>query len=368
MKRFYDCPRRAQAMPGNRTTDVGHLDLAAALSDAALSSAVFWTLAFFPRLTSSKDRDPLSLARFRSVLLRMLRMPGVSPRTRQAARGRAVVVIAVALIVDSGVASSQAPIRVMSFNIRYGTAPDGDHVWPNRRALVTSVVLDHAPHVLGVQEALRGQLDELAPSLPRHRELGVGRDDGRTAGEYTALYIDTVRFRVVDHGTFWFSDTPSAPGSTSWGNSITRISSWARLADCAAGDTVRVYNLHWDHESQPSRERSARLLLERLATDGAPTDRLIVLGDFNADESNPAFRAVLADSRVTLRSAFRVVRPSAAVAGTFNAFRGDSTGGMIDHVLVGPRWMVIDADIDRRRFGPLWPSDHFPVWAIVRRD
>jgi endonuclease/exonuclease/phosphatase family metal-dependent hydrolase len=276
--------------------------------------------------------------------------------------------ILVALIIGASSAGSQAPIRVLSFNIRYGTAPDGDHVWENRRAGVAAVIHDHAPHLLGVQEALRGQLDELAARLPNHREIGVGRDDGRTAGEYSALYVDTVRFRVIDHGTFWFSDSPSVPGSTSWGNRITRISTWARLVDRVAGDTLRIYNLHWDHESQPSRERSAQLLLQRLTTDGAPTDRLLVLGDFNADEGNPAFRAVLGDDRIRLREAFRAVYPDAAGVGTYHAFRGDSTGGMIDHVLVGPRWIVADAGIDRRRLGARWPSDHFAVWAVLRRD
>jgi endonuclease/exonuclease/phosphatase family metal-dependent hydrolase len=271
-------------------------------------------------------------------------------------------------LASAGSAAAQAPLRVVSFNIRYGTAPDGEHVWPNRRALVAAVLADHAPHLLGVQEALREQLDEVAPALPHHRELGVGREDGRTAGEYSSLFVDTVRFRVIDHGTFWFSDTPDVPGSTSWGNRITRISTWARLADRATGDTLRVYNLHWDHESQPSRERSAQLLLERLASDGSPADVALVLGDFNADEDNPAFRALVENDRAGLRDAFRMAHPRAEVVGTFNAFRGDSTGGMIDHVLVGVGWDVLAAGIDRRRFGKLWPSDHFPVWAIIRRD
>jgi endonuclease/exonuclease/phosphatase family metal-dependent hydrolase len=260
----------------------------------------------------------------------------------------ALLGLLLAVLAAASPVHAQAPIRAMSYNIRYGTAPDGEHVWQNRRALVISLIRDHAPHILGVQEALRGQLDELAPALPHHRELGVGRDDGRTAGEYTAVFIDTVRFVVVDHGTFWFSDTPDVPGSTSWGNRITRIATWVRLADRAAGDTIRVYNLHWDHESQPSREKSAQLLLQRITSDASPSDLLLVLGDFNADEQNPAFHAVISDDRVTLRDAFRLIDPDARIVGTYNAFRGDSTGGMIDHVLAGPEWTVLAAGIDRR--------------------
>lgn len=259
---------------------------------------------------------------------------------------------------------AQSPVTVLSYNIRYGTAQDGAHAWPNRRALVIDLLRDHAPHLIGIQEALRFQLDEIGAALPRYREVGVGRSDGKTAGEYAAILVDTTRLTIIGEGTFWFSDTPEVPGSMHWGNRITRISSWARLVDRATGDTIRHYNVHWDHESQPSRERSAALLLERMRAAGG--DRLILTGDFNADEANPAFQALLADRSVPLRDTFRTLHPDAAVVGTFNGFRGDLGGGKIDAVLVGPGWEVLQAGIDRRWVGGLWPSDHFPVVAVVR--
>ncbi len=266
------------------------------------------------------------------------------------------------------ITQAQAPVRALSFNIRYGTANDGEHLWPHRRAHVIATIRDHAPHLLGVQEALRFQLDEIAAALPVYRELGVGRDDGVTKGEYSAILVDTTRFAVITHGTFWYSDTPDVPGSMHWGNRITRVASWARLVDRATGDTVRLYNTHWDHESQSSRERSAALLLDRIASDASPDDAILVMGDFNADEANPAFVALLTDQRTPLRETFRVIHPDAMVAGTFNGFRGDSTGGMIDHILAGPAWTIRDAGIDRRRFGTLWASDHFGVWAMLTGD
>ena len=262
---------------------------------------------------------------------------------------------------------AQAPVRALSFNIRYGTAADGDHAWPNRRGHVVTLIRDHAPHLIGFQEALRFQLDELEQRLHRYQEIGVGRDDGKTAGEYAAIWVDTLRFRVVTSGTFWFSDTPTVPGSKHWGNGITRISTWARLVDRATGDTLRVYNNHWDHQSQPSREKSAALLLQRIAQDGAPGDGILVFGDFNADEANPAAQAMVTSTRTPLRDTFRAAHPDARVVGTFNSFRGDSTGGKIDFILADPAWRVSDAGIDRRRFGSLWPSDHFAVWAVLQR-
>ncbi len=280
-------------------------------------------------------------------------------------RFRRLLFTAAVLSALPAVVPAQAPLRLTSFNIRYGTARDGDHVWPNRRAHVVATLRDHAPHLLGIQEALRFQLDEITNALPHYRVLGVGRDDGQTAGEYTAIMVDTSRLSVVDHGTFWLSDTPDVPGSMHWGNRITRICTWARLADRATGDTLQLYNVHLDHESQPSRERAVALVLERMR-EVPGSDRVLLMGDFNADESNAAFAMIIADSTVGLRDTFRARHPDARVVGTFNAFRGDSTGGKIDAVLAGPGWTTLDAGIDRRRFGDLWASDHFAVWAIVR--
>ncbi len=279
-------------------------------------------------------------------------------------------IIRLALLALCSIAAAvdaQAPVRVMTFNIRYGTARDGNHVWPNRRALVAATIRDHAPHLLGIQEALRFQLDEIATAVPGYRELGVGRDDGRVAGEYAALLVDTLRFEIVSTGHFWFSDTPDVPGSKHWGNNVTRICTWARLFDRATRDTLRAYNVHWDHESQPSRERSAQLLLQRIAADNRSSDRIVVMGDFNSDETNPAFRMLTGSASVMLRDTYRTVHPGATVVGTFNSFRGDSTQGKIDAILMGPGWTVLDASIDRRRWGELWASDHFAVSAIIRR-
>ncbi len=189
-------------------------------------------------------------------------------------------------------AAAQVPVRLMSFNIRYGTANDGDNAWAHRRELTLATIADHAPHLLGLQEALHSQMQEIEQLLPRHQMIGVGRDDGVTRGEYAAIMVDTARFRIESNGTFWLSDTPTVPGSMHWGNRITRITTWVRVIDRYNGTAIRVYNLHWDHESQSSRERSAALLAERIRNAPEPGDRVIVMGDFNSDETNPAYLAL----------------------------------------------------------------------------
>lgn len=275
-------------------------------------------------------------------------------------------VFTVALAVCASTVQGQAPVRVLTFNIRYGTADDGDHRWPNRKNNVITTIRDHAPHILGIQEALRSQLDEIARAVPGYRELGVGRDDGKTAGEYAALLVDTARFTIVADGHFWYSDTPNVAGSKNWGNNVTRICTWARIVDKTNGDTIRVYNSHWDHESQPSREKSAALLINHIATDNGRRDRVLVLADFNSDEENEAFKKIVSDPRADLHDTFRELHPDALNVGTYHGFKGDSTGGKIDAILVSRGWTTVDAMIDHRKFGPLWASDHFAVTATLR--
>lgn len=260
-------------------------------------------------------------------------------------------------------AANAAPtaVTVMTFNIRYGTANDGDNAWPHRAGLVVGTIRTMAPDVLALQEALRFQLDALHDSLPAYAELGVGRDDGKEAGEYAAILYRRDRLAVDTTGTFWLSDTPERPGSTSWGNHITRICTWARFRDRETGAVFAVFNVHLDHESQPSRERSAALVLER-APELAPGLPVILLGDFNAGEDNPAAVAVRQAGYV---EAYRVVRPDDRWAGTFGGFTGDSTGPMIDHIFLHGSWEVRSADILRRRSGTRDASDHFPVVARV---
>jgi endonuclease/exonuclease/phosphatase family metal-dependent hydrolase len=265
-------------------------------------------------------------------------------------------------------AQGSAPMTVMTFNIRYGTADDGINAWPARRDQVVETIVRIAPQVLGLQEALRFQLDELGARLPEYQELGVGRDDGVARGEYAAILIDTTRFEVLASGTFWLSDTPDVPGSASWGNSIPRITTWARLRDRTGGPIVRVFNLHLDHQSQPSRERSVERVMEHVGIARNPFEAVLVMGDFNADEANPAYRVAI---DAGMRNAFREGHPDAQEVNTFNGFAREmpvvATGGMIDHILLAsPDWRVRDAGIDRTRSPDgRWASDHFAVWARI---
>ena len=256
-------------------------------------------------------------------------------------------------------------LRVMTFNIRFGTAEDGENSWPKRRELVFDVIRNYQPTVLGVQEALRFQLDELSREFPHFAEIGVGRDDGRQAGEYAAILFDARELELLEQGTFWFSDTPDQPGSLTWSSEFARICTWAHLQDKTSGKEFYMYNVHWDHQSVPSRQNSADLLLDRIAERADTSVPVVVMGDFNAGEKTPEIRKLLSDPQCKLVDSFRALHPEATNVRTFHGFHGEETGAKIDSVLVSPQWHVRAAEIVRANANGRYPSDHYPVTATL---
>jgi endonuclease/exonuclease/phosphatase family metal-dependent hydrolase len=251
------------------------------------------------------------------------------------------------------------PIRVMSFNIRYGTANDGRNHWSQRQDLVADTVDRHQPHVLGVQEALAFQLRFLEDAFPHHRRIGVGREaDG--GGEHAALFIDERRFEIVESGTFWLAPETDQPGARGWDAALPRVSSWARLRDRTDGSSLLVFNAHFDHRGERARLESARLIGTRVRQEtDTPT---LVLGDLNAGEDSAPLDALRGSG---LRDSFRIAHPDAVKAGTFGAFRGAIGGAKIDYVLVNRRLEVASASIDRTRYTDRDASDHYAVTATV---
>lgn len=285
-------------------------------------------------------------------------------------RRTSLLLLALLVFLTSAVtAAEQRAIDVMSFNIRYGTAVDGDNHWDNREAQVCEVIRDHSPDVVGLQEALGFQIGHVLATVPGYGGIGEGRDGG-IAGEYSAILYRTARFNVSDSGTFWLSDTPGVP-SSHWGNACVRICTWARFVDRQSGQVFYLYNTHLDHQSQPSREKSVRLIVERIRS-RAHADPFVLTGDFNAGEDNPAIRYLAGDgteadaARPPLLDAFRVLHPDVVEVGTFNGFTGKTDGDKIDYVFVTPETEVLSAEIARTNREGRYPSDHFPVTARLR--
>jgi endonuclease/exonuclease/phosphatase family metal-dependent hydrolase len=268
-------------------------------------------------------------------------------------------------------------VRVMSFNIRYGTANDGENHWKNRHEMVFNVLRNHSPDIVGLQEALSFQIEQIRKAVGGYGLIGVAREDGANKGEYSAILYRLDRFDVDESGTFWFSDTPEVPGSSHWGNACVRICSWARFVEKKSGRAFYVFNLHLDHISQPSREKSAVLLTQRVLS-RKQLDPFIVTGDFNTGENNSVIlylkgKAALSKSNgdecknpVPMVDTLRVLHPNANDVGTFNGFKGNRKGDKIDYIFTLPDVKVLEAKILYDNVDGRFPSDHFPVWATLR--
>ena len=171
-------------------------------------------------------------------------------------------------------------LRVMSFNIRNSGARDGERNWKNRQELFSAAVRAFNPDLLGTQEVLADQYDDLHRMFPDYTMAGVAREDGKRKGEWAAILYWTDRFEVLASGNFWLSETPDVVGSKGWDAALARICTWVRLRDRITGRTFLQANVHFDHIGKVARVRSAELLVERLPrlAEDAP---VILMGDFN---------------------------------------------------------------------------------------
>lgn len=283
-------------------------------------------------------------------------------------------VIALVLGFVSPPLDEPAELKVMSFNIRYGSAGDGDNAWEHRKEFLVETIESFSPDLLGTQETLGFQRDVLATLLPNYTPFAAGRDDGGEQGEMMAVFYRTDRFEVIDRGHFWLSETPDQPGSTSWDSSLPRMVTWLKLRDLQTPDAppIAFFNTHFDHRGEVARLESARLL-RRMIASLAPNARVVVTGDFNCGEGSPPYQAFFVDDSGTgprLIDTYRAAHPDRGPEeGTYSGFRSDATRGpRIDWIACSTDWEIDAASIDRTSRNGQTPSDHFPVTAILRHQ
>jgi len=250
-------------------------------------------------------------------------------------------------------------LKAMSFNIRFGTADDGENSWLFRRDAVIEFLATCGCSVIGLQEVLFSQLREIQHALPYFHWVGVAREDGLMDGEYSAILYDSRRIHQGASETFWFSETPDVIGSKSWGNTNTRICTHGSFE--LNGHPFEVYNLHIDHESAFSRIKSIELLLHRIQarTSPAPT---IVTGDFNEGEGGPAIELM---AMTGFEDTYRTLYPDGPEQATYHGWNGRTEGEKIDYVFVSNGVTVVDATIIRETPFGRHLSDHYPVVATI---
>jgi endonuclease/exonuclease/phosphatase family metal-dependent hydrolase len=279
---------------------------------------------------------------------------------------RLLTAVQISCLVATGTllaADPPVPLKVMSFNVRYGTANDGKDAWPERKDLVVRTIQAFEPDLLGTQEMLPFQAEYIHTKLPDYEYIGWSRDESKD-GEQCGIYVRKKRFKIVESGQFWLSDTPETKFSKSWDSSLPRVLTWIRIEDRSNHNRPLLFaNTHFDHRGIQARLNSAILCRQKLheLADGLP---VILSGDFNCGcESAPA-KELLKDSQL-IDSYSAVSHPAEESEGTFHGFSGKPGRDRIDWILLSPGLKAIEAAIDTTNDAGRYPSDHFPVTAVV---
>jgi len=260
---------------------------------------------------------------------------------------------------------AQEPLRVMTFNIRLNTASDSLNAWPYRKDKVASQILFHKVDLLGVQEALHDQMMDLQQRLPNYKYVGGGRDDGKTKGEYSAIFYDTTRLQLLSNDMFWLSETSHVAGSKGWDAAITRIVTWAKFKDKRSKKIFYAFNTHFDHIGKIARRESAKLVLQKVKEIAGSTPAVIT-GDFNAEPTDEPIQVIvdknnplhLTDSKELSQT------PHYGPTGTFTGFQNKERNDQpIDYIFLKGSWKVLTHATISQTWGGRFASDHFSVIA-----
>lgn len=263
----------------------------------------------------------------------------------------------------------------LTYNLRYDNPQDGVDRWDARKDELSHWILAQHPEVIGLQEVLASQVPYLKSILTGYEMLGVGRDDGKSAGEFAPLFIESKTFSIQSSGHFWLSETPDVPGK-GWDAACNRICTWAVLKHKPSRRLILVMNTHLDHEGLQARTNSVRQLLAFIRTTSESLEvtndegelisvPVLLLGDFNFDPSDSNY-GLLAQSELSLKEPLKDARPAATLRsgpeGTFNGFDVSLTPvKRIDYVWFSGFEIRSYVTDDYRLENGRWPSDHLPV-------
>lgn len=254
-------------------------------------------------------------------------------------------------------------LKIMTYNIRLNTVSDGINAWPNRREKVFELIKKYSPDAFGVQEALPDQMQDLANALPDYAYVGVGRDDGKEKGEYTAIFYKKSRLTVMNSRSFWLSETPEVPGSIGWDAAITRIATVGTFEDRVTKKSFRMFTSHFDHVGKAAQRNSAAFLSGAVVGGNMKEPMpALVCGDFNVEPTEEAYTIFFKSKNPDLFEA----RPAENTQGTFCGFEKDKMQcRIIDYIFYSKEWRVEKFEVLQDNDGTYYPSDHLPVMATL---
>ena len=259
---------------------------------------------------------------------------------------------------------SATSLSVMTFNMRYDNPEDGQNNWRFRRERVAGVIKAQEVDVLGTQELLSNQFNDLSGLLTGYQGVGVGRLDGAESGEYCAVFFRKDRFTLLDSGTFWLSETPEVVGSLGWDGACERITTWVVLRD-RDGRELFFIDTHLDHVGQVARDEGVSLLMKRIETlsGGRP---VILTGDFNSEPGSSVVAHVQKDG--VLHDAKAIAAQRSGTDWSFSDFGQipEAERPLLDYIFVSGDIEAVRYEVLPDTFDGGYVSDHAPVMAVVK--
>lgn len=250
------------------------------------------------------------------------------------------------------------PLTVGTYNLRYDNKGDSGNLWINRAPVVISLVQFHDFDVFGIQEGLKNQLDDLQNGLPGYACYGIGRDDGKDKGEHSSVFYKTGKFKLLNKGDFWLSETPEKPGP-GWDAKLNRICSWVQLEEKSSKKKFYFFSVHYDHQGVKARIESSKLILEKIKTI-AGNDPAIFVGDLNGGRESEWYQTLAATD--WLLDSYKQAKFTYANSGSFNAFgQQNKSSEVIDHIFTTQHFAIDKWGILTDTYHGKYPSDHFPV-------
>lgn len=299
------------------------------------------------------------------------------------------VFYSIVFILFSALSLQAETMVVATYNLRNANAGDSTsgNGWGQRYPYIAELVRFHGFDVFGTQEGKYQQLEDLKQAMPGYGYIGVGRDDGKQAGEHSAIFYRMDKFEVLEHGDFWLSTVTDRPNK-GWDAVLPRICTWGEFRDKQTGFTFLFFNLHMDHVGIEARSESAKLILRKIK-EFPKRLPVILTGDFNVDQTSDSFK--LLDGSGIMRDSYKTAGFRYAPNGTFNGFHADrKTDNRIDHLFLTKEFDVrkygiltdtyrsevtgsdrkeqdgnFPKEVSLRKYEARVPSDHFPVMIIV---
>ncbi len=267
--------------------------------------------------------------------------------------------------------SSEPPgheIKVMSLNVRFDNPADGINAWEHRIPLMETYMAEEMPDILGVQESLHHQNEDLLQIMSGYAYVGTGRDDGLRSGEFSPVFYRTQTFTLMEHGQFWLSETPDIPGSIGWEAILPRVVSWAKLKHRESEREMVVFNTHFSHVSDLAREKSMEFMSDQIQKIAGEFP-VIVTGDFNITKGSPLYDYMIdhLEQNNGLRNVeYYSQQPVVNADNTFNAFRDDTDPRVIDFIFTDNQFEVKNFSVDQVKDDGFFISDHWPIKAVLQ--